>query len=159
MKMADLRQAVEGTGLAVVTTLQVAGNVVVELPDEPPEAVADRVHHAVLERFGFDLAVIVRTHDQLADAHHRDPHRRSHEGRLAHTIFLDAVPDPERVAALDPDRSPGDTFVVDGAEVFVRYGTGVAGSKLLLPWFERGLGVVGTARNANTVAKLVDLTA
>ena len=44
-------------------------------------------------------------------------------------------------------------------EVFVRYADAVAGSKLQASWFEKGLGVVGTARNANTVAKLVQLTA
>ncbi|MDQ1123073.1 hypothetical protein [Microbacterium trichothecenolyticum] len=49
--------------------------------------------------------------------------------------------------------------VLGGREVFVHYPVGIGGSKLQAGWFEKRLGVVGTARNANTVAKLVAMTA
>lgn len=49
--------------------------------------------------------------------------------------------------------------LLDGREVFVRYPEGIGGSKLQAAWFEKRLGVTGTARNANTVAKLVALSA
>ena len=157
--MAELREVATGTGLAGVATLQVAGNVVFEVPDDPLDVVADRLRTAMRDRFGHDLAVITRTHDQLVDAIRRHPYVGTHPGNLVTTCFLDATPASEAVDGLDPQRSPGDVFAVDGREVFLRFGTGQADSKLQLPWFERGLGVIGTARNANTVAKLVDLTA
>lgn len=158
MKMAPLREAVENAGFTGVATLQVAGNVIVDLPDEPREATAARIHDVVLAEFGFDLDVIMRTHAELVDARRRNPFVGTQEARYLLTTFLDSVPAPHRVGTLDPDRSPGDEFVVDGAEIFVRYESGVATSKLTLPWFERGLGVRGTARNANTIDKLIDLT-
>ena len=49
--------------------------------------------------------------------------------------------------------------VVDGREVFVRYPEGIGGSKVQAGYIEKRLGVVGTARNANTVAKLVAMSA
>lgn len=49
--------------------------------------------------------------------------------------------------------------MLGGREVFVHYPVGIGGSKLQAGWFEKRLGVVGTARNANTVAKLVAMTA
>ena len=159
LKMADLREVATGTGLTGVITLQVAGNVVFDVPDDPLDVVADRLRVALQDRFGHDLAVITRTHDQLIDAVGRHPYVDTHPGNLVTTCFLASVPDPSAVGALDPERSPGDVFTVDGCEVFLRFATGQATSKLQLPWFERGLGVIGTARNANTVAKLVELTA
>ncbi|MHA7178639.1 hypothetical protein ACX80J_00835 [Arthrobacter sp. MDB2-24] len=73
------------------------------------------------------------------------------------TVFLDRTPHP--ATSLDPAAGAPNVFAVDGSEVFIRYASGVAGSKLQSTWFEKRLGVVGTARNANTVTKLILLTA
>ena len=158
LKMAALREVAESTGLTGVRTLQVAGNVIFDVPADPMPEVADRLRSSMLAAFGNDLAVITRSHDALVDAIDRNPYLEDGEGRFVHTVFLDATPDGS-LPDLNPRRSPGDRFTIDGAEVFIHYGEGVASSKLSLPWFERGLLVTGTSRNANTVAKLADLTA
>lgn len=159
LKMAELRSVAESVGMTGVATLQVAGNLLFDHDDEPLDDVAVRLRAAVLKTFGHDLAVIMRTHEQLVEAVSRNPFIGDGEGRWVTTVFLDGNPDPTAVAELDPDRSPGDRFVVDGAEVFIHYGNGVGPSKLSLSWFERGLAVVGTARNANTMDKLVAMSA
>lgn len=157
LRMADLRLALEDTGLTGVTTLQVAGNVVFDQEGRSAPACAELVRRTVYRTFGHDLPVIVRSHEQLVDAEQRNPYVGTHEGRLVMTVFLGSTTRSSDV--LDPAAGAPDFFVVDGEEVFVRYATGVAGSKLQSAWFEKRLGVVGTARNANTVAKLVQLTA
>lgn len=157
LRMADLRSALADAGLAGVETLQVAGNVVFQDAGQPPSVCADIVRRAVRQRFGHDLPVMVRSHEQLVEAERRNPFFGTQEGRWVLTVFLDAAPHSN--AALDPAVGAPDLFTVDGEEVFVRYAGGVAGSKLQAAWFEKQLGVVGTARNANTVAKLVQLTA
>ncbi len=160
LKMAELRAVAESTGLTGVATLQVAGNnVIFDEPSDSLGAVAERLRRAMLDAFGHDLAVVTRTHRELADAVTRNPFTGDGEPRFVHTVFLDASPLPKAASALDVNRSPGDRFHVDGAEIFIHYANGVATSKLLLSWFERGLTATGTARNANTIAKLVALTA
>jgi uncharacterized protein (DUF1697 family) len=57
-----------------------------------------------------------------------------------------------------PDGIPEEAML-DGREVFVRYPEGIGGSKLQAGWLEKRLGVTGTARNANTIAKLISLSA
>lgn len=156
LRMADLRLALEGAGLSGVATLQVAGNVVFDQEDRSMTACAELVRRTVHRRFGHDLPVIVRSHEQLVDAERRNPFVGTHEGRLVMTVFLEVMTRP--CAVLDPEAGMPDLFVVDGEEVFVRYASAVAGSKLQSAWFEKRLGAVGTARNANTVAKLVQLT-
>lgn len=157
LPMADLRSALEANGLRGVATLQVAGNVIFDRGEHSLPFCADLVRCTVREKFGHDLPVVVRSHEQLVDAVQRNPFIGSHEGRWVMTVFLHEAPRPQPV--LDPGSGMPDVFVVDGAEVFVRYANGVAGAKLQAAWFERRLGVVGTARNSNTVAKLVQLTA
>ena len=63
-----------------------------------------------------------------------------------------------KIAALDPDRSPPDEFIVRGREIYLRLGQGFHASKLTVDWFERQLGVRVTARNWKTVTKLVELS-
>jgi uncharacterized protein (DUF1697 family) len=156
LKMAELRSALEDKGLEDTATLQVAGNIIFDPGERSTEACATLIRDTVLERFGHDLPVIVRSHRQLVDAERRNPFIGSQEGRWVMTVFLDRTPHPG--TAPDPAAGAPNSFAVDGCEVFVRYASGVAGSKLQSTWFEKRLGVVGTARNANTVAKLIRLT-
>lgn len=155
--MADLRAALEDSGLEEVTTQQAAGNVLFDQGERSLPDCAALIRRTVCERFGHDLPVITRSHQQLADALGRNPYIGSQEGRWVMTVFLLAAPQPR--TNLDPMAGAPDEYVVDGAEVFVRYASGVAGSKLQSAWFEKRLGVTATARNAHTVAKLVELSA
>lgn len=155
MKMPALREVLASAGLGDVETLQVAGNVVLDDAGRSPAAIASLVRGAILAGFGFDLPVIVRTHAELADSHERNPFADAAEGRWVQTVFLDGRP---AATALDiPDGIPEEA-VLDGREVFVRYPEGIGGSKLQAGWFEKRLGVTGTARNANTVAKLIAMS-
>ncbi|MEV8241817.1 DUF1697 domain-containing protein [Microbacterium testaceum] len=155
MKMPLLREVLASAGLGEVETLQVAGNVVLDDGGRSSDEIAGTVRDAVRSAFGHDLPVIVRSHTELADAHARNPFADASEGRWVQTVFLDAAP---VVALAVPDGIPEEA-VLDGREVFVRYPEGIGGSKLQAGWFERRLGVTGTARNANTIAKLVALSA
>lgn len=155
MKMPLLREVLASAGLGEVVTLQVAGNVVLDNGGHSPAEIATTIRDAVRAAFGHDLPVIVRSHAELADAHARNPFAAATEGRWVQTVFLDAAP----VVGLEvPDGIPEEA-VLDGREVFVRYPEGIGGSKMQAAWFEKRLGVTGTARNANTIAKLLDLSA
>ena len=73
-------------------------------------------------------------------------------------VFLDRKPAKAAVARLNPDRSPPDELSLHGAEVYLRYPNGSGRTKLTLDYFERTLGVRATARNWNTVLKLLELS-
>ncbi|MDI9891985.1 DUF1697 domain-containing protein [Microbacterium sp. IEGM 1404] len=155
MKMPLLREVLASVGLGDVVTLQVAGNVVLDDGGRSPDEIAGTIRDAVRAAFGHDLPVIVRSHAELADARGRNPFVDASEGRWVQTVFLDAAP---AVALEVPDGIPEEA-VLDGREVFVRYPEGIGGSKLQAGWFEKRLGVTGAARNANTIAKLIALSA
>lgn len=158
--MAELRQVAEEVGLGDVRTYVQSGNVAFTVPAKKAlSAVPDTLRTAISTRFGVDVDVLVRTGDQLATLADRNPFLDD-ESRptMLHVVFLAGTPDRSRIAGLDPDRAPGDRFVVDGDEIFVHYPDGSGRSKLTLDYFERTLAVRGTARNWNTVTRLLEMT-
>ena len=64
---------------------------------------------------------------------------------------------PTHVALLERDRFLPDRFEVIGSELYGYYPNGAGRSKMTLDYFEKRLHVRGTARNLNTVAKLIEL--
>lgn len=156
LKMPALREVLASAGLGEVETLQVAGNVVLDDAGRAPGETAAAIRAAVREAFGHDLPVIMRSHAELRDAHARNPFADAPEGRWVQTVFLETAPTS---AALELPVGVPEEAVRDGREVFVRYPEGIGGSKLQAGWFEKRLGVIGTARNANTIAKLIALSA
>lgn len=155
LKMPALREALASAGLGEVETLQVAGNLVLDDGGRSPDDLAMVIRDTVRGAFGFDLPVIVRTHRELADARARNPWADAAEGRWVQTVFLDRAP----TTPLELPHGIPEEAVLDDREVFVRYPEGIGGSKLQAGWFEKRLGVVGTARNNNTVAKLIEMSA
>src|SRR5690606_63574 len=81
---------------------------------------------------------------------------RGSNPKALHVMFLSDHPSDERVAALDPQRSPPDEFAVLGREVYLHCPKGIARSKLTTAWIDRALGTVATVRNWNTVNALVE---
>jgi uncharacterized protein (DUF1697 family) len=157
--MAPLRDALRADGLEDVETLLASGNVVTRQPLSGPDELAVRIETVVERTFGLRSAVVVRTHDALARASAEHPFAGDEENlSFLHVVFLRDEPDAQRIATMDFDRSPPDRFRVAGREIYLHYPEGSGRSKLTLDWLERGLGTIGTARNLNTVLKLVALT-
>ena len=156
--MADLRALCTAVGLADVVTYIQSGNVVGRTA-EKPDAVARGLKERIGAELGLEVAVVVRTAAELATTVRSNPYVRGEpDPRRLHVLFMDRAPERARVAALDPDQSPPDEFTVRGREIFLRLPHGFGRSKLTVDWFERQLGVRLTARNWNTVTKLLELS-
>ncbi|WAB85219.1 DUF1697 domain-containing protein [Microcella daejeonensis] len=114
------------------------------------------VARSIHDQTGLEIAVIVRTLPQLEAMHAANPWPDA-EARLVHLSVFDG---PIEAAAVESVRSgdwAGDevAFVEGGA--WMRYATSSQGSKLGNHVLERRLGIGATARNARTVAAMVDL--
>jgi uncharacterized protein (DUF1697 family) len=158
LPMSGLRELLVSLGCEDVVTYIQSGNAVFGSALAPEKA-ADTIEAGIAERFGLTVRVLVRTPEQLAAIGEANPFLGRDDFSRLHVVFLDDVPAPAAVAALDPARSPGDEFAVSGSEIFVHYSNGSGRTKLTLDWFERSLGVAGTARNWNTLLKLQELAA
>jgi len=157
--MGELRSWLDKEGLGEVRTHLQSGNVIVTPPSGDPGAVEGVIEKVIRDSLRLHIRVIVRNRDEMAKIVASNPLLRPGvPPRFLHTIFLDGAPAADRVASLDPDRSPADRFSVAGREIFVEYGPAGSGrSKLDLGYFEKTLGVTGTARNWNTVTRLLEM--
>jgi uncharacterized protein (DUF1697 family) len=136
-------------------TLLASGNIVADIGRAAPANAGKKLEAAIAEAFGFESAVIVRTGDEFDDVIARQPFRRF-EPKLLQTHFMAVAPIPAQIAALDAFNAGREEYVIDGREMFIRYESGIAQSKLTAPVLRRLLGTPGTARNWNTVQKLRD---
>lgn len=154
LPMAELRELCASLGWTQVKTYIASGNVWFEANQPRADALAS----AIADKYGYDVPVILRTLGQLAAALAASPYseQAAADPKSVHVVFLSAVPDADKVAALDPDRSPGDRFEVVGAEVHVHFAGASHSSKISLDWLERGLGVRASGRNWRTVERLAD---
>lgn len=156
LPMADLVRLFADAGCVDVRTYIQSGNVVFRADADVASGLPALIAGRIAEGFGFRVPVIVRSRDGLADAIRRNPYPEAcTEPTTLHVVFLADVPAPERVAALAPDRSPPDGFVVSGREVYLHLPNGAGKTKLTIDWFERLLGTTGTARNWRTLEKLL----
>lgn len=152
---AALRQMCLDAGFKCAETLLASGNIILDSGRMGAAKVKATLESAITETFGFDATAILRTADDLDDALARLPYR-TFEPKLMLVNFLEAAPTKAGLAALDAFNVLGEDYVIDGAEMFIRYESGVADTKLTPAVIKRKLEVVGTARNVNTVGKLRD---
>lgn len=156
--MAGLRSWCEDLGFGDVATYIQSGNVVFTAVGTDEDEVGVVLGDRIEQECGVRTPVLVRCGDELGDAVAANPlYDPAIEPKFLHVVFLSEAPAADRVAALDPDRSPGDVFAVDGRHVYLHYPGGSGRSKLTNDYLERTLGTVSTARNWNTVVKLHEL--
>lgn len=159
--MARLREALADAGLEEVATLLQSGNVVFRSSGSAAAA-AKVVADAIEETFGLQIGVVIRSAAQLIAVARANPFLDAEPDRdpkTLHVAFLSARPTAGAAGKLDPNRSPPDTVVVKGSELYLSYPTGSGNSRLTLDYLERTLGVRGTARNWRTMQRVAALLA
>jgi uncharacterized protein (DUF1697 family) len=146
LPMSVLKDLCERAGCTQVQTYIASGNVVFRSPKSEARVKAAMEAH-LHEYAGKPVRVLVRTHAEMAAVLEANPFKKAAPNRTM-AIFLDAPPPADAIATgrLDEEMALG------LREIYVHYGDGMASSKLKIKAAE-----AGTARNMNTVAKLVAL--
>jgi uncharacterized protein (DUF1697 family) len=161
IRMADLKALHESLGLTSVRTLLNSGNVVFAGGAGGSSALSRKIEAAIDRRLGLQVTVIVRAATELGAAIAANPFPEEAKADPGHLVlmFLAAAPTEPAVARLTQAHAGPERFQVHGREAYIHYPAGIGKSKLTNAWIEKQLGVTGTARNWNTVAKLRDMAA
>jgi uncharacterized protein (DUF1697 family) len=142
-------------GLTDIKTYVNSGNIVFS----GRKTSAAKIEKAIAAEFGFDVSVIVRTRDEIADVAAANPLAKI-AGNPARYLVLfsgDGPIDAGRVAEVDRDALKPEVFAIRGSEAYLWLPGGVQNSKLLKAINEKRLGVTLTGRNWRTVEKLLEL--
>ena len=157
LAMADLRALLASLGYDDARTHLQSGNVVLTTR-KTPATVKRELEAQLAAEFALDTEVFVRTRTELADVIARDP-----LGDVADNLSRYLVSFLSRTATADLKRKLGDAnvapecFAVSGREIYSWHPDGIHGSPLAALLTEKRLGVSMTARNWNTVTKLLAL--
>ena len=158
LAMADLRALLADVGYDDAVTLLQSGNVVLTT-GKTSAKLKRELEGQIAAGLGLETEVFVRTRDELAEVVARDPLRDVADNPSRYLVnFLSrkAGADVKRKLA-DFDVAP-ERFAVSGREIYSWHPNGIHGSKLASLLGERRLGISATARNWNTVTKLLALT-
>ncbi|MHB8646477.1 MAG: DUF1697 domain-containing protein [Thermomicrobiales bacterium] len=158
LPMKDLRELFIAAGCRDVRTYIQSGNVIFRADPAVVASLPGSITERIAARFGYRVPVLLRTVEEIGDVIRHNPFiaRGVDEGTL-HVLFLAEAPSVRSVGALDPDRSPPDTFVVRGHEVYLSLPHGAARTKLTTAYFDTKLATTSTGRNWRTVKSLFAL--
>jgi uncharacterized protein (DUF1697 family) len=148
LPMSVLTAMCERIGFSKVRTHIASGNVVFD--SARSERQVRRQLETELERYAKKpVDVLVRTSAEMADILAKNPFPKAAPNHTV-AIFLDTV--PSRAVLHGITGVNGEEVRLGEREVYVHYSAGMGRSKLKIPGTE-----TGTARNMNTISKLVQI--
>lgn len=142
-------------GCERIRTYIQSGNVVFDSTERERDRIAQAIRSRILDSFQFEPIVVLLDAGELQAAILNNPFS-TENGKALHFFFLNAPPLEPDMAALKDCRSGSEDFHLDD-KVFYLYAPDGVGRSKLAARAERHLGVPTTARNWNTVRKLMDL--
>ena len=108
------------------------------------------------EEFDVTVPCVVRTANQVREVLERNPLQEVVSDPSRYLVnFLSEEPDPELAGALLEESHSPEAIAIEGAEVYVWTPDGVKAMTLSYAYLEKRLGVVATARNWNTLERIV----
>ena len=158
LPMRDLIEMFTLAGCEAVETYIQSGNVVFKAGSALAARIPTLIASGIEDRFGYRVSVVVRTAEELRDVVSGNPFLSAGvDAERLHVAFLADVPERDRAAQLNPDRSPPDAFQVRGREIFLYCPNGLARTKLTNGYFDSKLGTISTIRNWRTTLTLLTM--
>jgi len=159
IKMDDLRALCVVLKFVNVQTLLQSGNVVFRTEERSLSTLADKIESAIERKFGFRPEVLLRTVPEMREVVARNPlaKRKGIEPPKFAVAFLEDEPTPAmRKALLAMDIAPEELHVI-GRHLYIYFPNGQARPRLSWSQIAKILNTPTTARNWNTVTKLIEL--
>jgi uncharacterized protein (DUF1697 family) len=157
VNMSALRALFESLKFEAPQTYVQSGNIIFRSKEKISPALAKKIQNAIEREFGCRPEVILRTPEELRKVIAASPFESRHKlepGKILVT-FLDGEPGPEAHSVLLSLKSYPEELHLKGRELYIYFPNGAGRSKL--PWssLAKHLKTVGTARNWNSVAKIL----
>jgi len=160
IKMEDLRALCSDLGFRDVETYVQSGNIVLQSSLENPTIISKRIGAKIIESFGFEVAVIVRTSKEMRNVISNSPFLKENgiDSSKLHVTFLSEIVQEtslEKLAELSTTSQ--DRFHFAPREIYVYCPSGYGRTKLSNVGIEKALSVTATTRNWKTTNKLFEM--
>ena len=158
IKMPALTDLFVALGHTDVVTYIQSGNVVFKSRSKSAAAVARGIASAIEAELGSDVAVLIRSKEELAGIVKANPFLRAKvDPARLHVTLLAEAPAADAARALEQFDAGSDEASVVGREVYLHCPNGYGNTKLNPALIERRLGTTSTTRNWKTITTLLEL--
>ena len=155
--MAELRELLNKSGLENVKTYIQSGNVIFQSSEENKDNLEALIHKVILDHFGFDVPILIRTKDEIEIILDNCPFPEEKKIE-SYYIMLSEAPDKNLANETSQQKFANEEFSITNNGVYIFYTLGAGKAKLGINWFEKKLKVKATARNYRTMVKLLSLS-
>src|SRR6266849_7834923 len=136
-----------------------SGNIVLQSALENPNIIAKRIGAKIIESFGFEVAVIVRTSKEMRNVSSNNPFLKEKgiDSSKLHVTFLEETVQKTSLEKLAELSTSPDRFYPAPREIYIYCPLGYGRTKLSNVGVEKALSVTATTRNWKTTNKLLEM--
>ncbi|MCF8273646.1 MAG: DUF1697 domain-containing protein [Flavobacteriaceae bacterium] len=154
--MAELRQLLSNSGFENVQTYIQSGNVLLQSSENNLQKIEETIKNAILNYFGFEVSVLVTTRPNLIRVFDDCPFSEEKK-KASYFMMLHDTPEEELVKAVSKKTYEGEEYKIIKDCIYFFCANGYGQTKFNVNFFERHLKTFATARNYNTMVKLLSL--
>jgi uncharacterized protein (DUF1697 family) len=160
IKMPELSVLFKNLGFSDTKTYIQSGNVIFSSADQIPVTdLSAKIENGILKRFNFTVPALIRTLNEILQVITVNPfllQKNSDPTKMA-VIFLQSAPSEDQIRKVEDINYPPDKFEIIDREIFIYCPNGFGKTKLYTNFFEKKMGVIGTARNWKTITTLAGM--
>lgn len=159
VKMDDLKKLCTSLKLCDPQTYVQSGNVIFTTDERDLDKLRTKLEAAIHKKFGFQTNAILRSTKDLRGVVAQNPFAKRkdiHPGKLLVTFFSSDLGEAARKQVRAIKTDPEEIFI-DGREAYIYFPNGAGRSKLNWSLIPKTLKVQGTARNWNSVTKMLEM--
>lgn len=155
LPMKNLVQILEDIGCEKVRTYIQSGNAVFQCNKNRGSNLATEISSEIMKRLGVEPKVLLLEDAELQEAINNNPYETD-DGKTLHFFFLDSRPAHPDLELLVSVKAQSEEIKLN-EKIFYLYAPDGIGRSRLAAKVEQALGVLATARNWNTVRKLMTM--
>ncbi len=157
VQMAELRELLSKSGLENVKTYIQTGNIIFQSANNDLKTLETKIKTAILNHFGFEVSVLVRTSEQLNKIFDDCPFSEEKKTN-SYFAILSEVPQEDLVKEASEKTYDNEQYKIINDCLYFYCANGYGNAKFSLNFFERKLKVDATARNYKTMIKIIELS-
>jgi uncharacterized protein (DUF1697 family) len=160
IKMTELSALYSMLGFDDPETYIQSGNVVFRnMTDLSVNDVSSKIENAILEKFNYNVPVLIRTIEAMRKLISVNPfltEKDFNPSKMAVILLYEEPLKAQIMKVINIDYPP-DKFKIIGREIFIYCPNGFGRTKLYTNFFEKKMGVIGTARNWRTINTILEI--
>jgi uncharacterized protein (DUF1697 family) len=160
IRMTDLSSLYKNLGFNDAETYIQSGNVIFSnVDDVPVHEIASTIERSILKRFNYNVPVLIRTVEEMRKLISANPfiaQENFESSKMAVMLLYEKTTKAQIQKVIDIDYPP-DKFKIIGKEIFIYCPNGFGRTKLYTNFFEKKMGVTGTARNWKTITTILQI--